>query len=175
MYLRVELKGDSDWEEGEMLRPSLRSVLKSVLFLHRLDEGEEDGGVLVLEGLLLLSMEEEEDDDDWVWGASICSNVPISSNEWNWSRLKRKAATLGSLYMHTTEATLKQKRKKERERVISKKQSQVRHSAHSLWFWFAMRVGDMSTRPKLHGLQFITFFEVLVGWNLQNLFILISS
>lgn len=49
-----------------MLRPSLRSVLKSVLFLHRLDEGEEDGGVLVLEGLLLLSMEEEEDDDDWV-------------------------------------------------------------------------------------------------------------
>ena len=49
-----------------MLRPSLRSVLKSVLFLQALDEGEEGGGVLVLAGWLLLSMEEEEDDDDWV-------------------------------------------------------------------------------------------------------------
>ena len=47
-----------------MLRPSLRSVLKSVLFLQALDEGEEGGGVLVLEGWLLLSMEEDEDDDD---------------------------------------------------------------------------------------------------------------
>jgi len=47
-----------------MLRPSLRSVLKSVLFLQTLDEGEEGGGVL--EGWLLLSMEEDEDDDDWV-------------------------------------------------------------------------------------------------------------
>lgn len=49
-----------------MLRPSLRSVLKSVLFLQALDEGEEGGGVLVLEGWLLLSMEEDEDDDDLV-------------------------------------------------------------------------------------------------------------
>lgn len=53
-----------------MLRPSLRSVLKSVLFLlTTLDEGEEEGGG-VLEGLLwlwlLLSMEDDEDDDDWV-------------------------------------------------------------------------------------------------------------
>lgn len=48
-----------------MLRPSLRSVLKSVLFLQTLDEGEEEGGGVV-EGWLLLSMEEDEDDDDWV-------------------------------------------------------------------------------------------------------------
>jgi len=140
MYLGVELKGNSDWEEGEMLRPSLRSVLKSVLFLQALDEGEEGGGVLVLEGWLLLSMEEDEDDDDLVWGASICSNVPISSNEWNWSRLKRKTATLGSLYIYTTEATLYQKRKKERESMISKSKakSDIQHTLFGFdlpWGW----------------------------------------
>jgi len=40
--------------------------------------------------------------------------------------------------------------KRERD---NEKQSQVRNWEDSYWFWFAKRVGDMSTRPKLHGFQ----------------------